>query len=66
MTFLAVARLGRYTAAAQVLGVNHSTVSRRIAALEETMGGRVLTRASGAWVVTPLGPQPHHFTSKTP
>lgn len=55
MTFLAVARLGRYTAAAQVLGVNHSTVSRRIAALEEAMGGRVLTRASGGWAVTPLG-----------
>ncbi|WP_448002140.1 LysR family transcriptional regulator [Agromyces bauzanensis] len=55
MTFLAVARLGRYTAAAQVLGVNHSTVSRRIAALEDTMGGRVLTRASGGWAVTPFG-----------
>ncbi len=42
MTFLSVARLGRYTAAADVLGVNHSTVSRRITALESAMGGRVL------------------------
>lgn len=55
MTFLAVARLGRYTAAAEVLGVNHSTVSRRIAALEAAMGGRVLVRTAGEWDVTDLG-----------
>lgn len=55
MTFLAVARLGRYTAAAEVLGVNHSTVSRRIAALEHAMGGRVLVRTTGGWEVTDLG-----------
>ncbi|MCD2440760.1 LysR family transcriptional regulator [Agromyces sp. SYSU K20354] len=55
MTFLAVARLGRYTAAAQVLGVNHSTVSRRIAALEAAMGGHVLTRGAGGWETTALG-----------
>ena len=55
MTFLAVARLGRYTAAAEVLGVNHSTVSRRIAALEGAMGGRVLVRTTGGWEVTDLG-----------
>lgn len=55
MTFLSVARLGRYTAAAEVLGVNHSTVSRRIAALEGAMGGRVLVRTTGGWEVTDLG-----------
>jgi len=55
MTFLAVARLGRYTAAAEVLGVNHSTVSRRIAALEQAMGGRTLVRTSGGWELTQLG-----------
>lgn len=55
MTFLTVARLGRYTAAADVLGVNHSTVSRRIAALESAMGGRVLVRTTGGWEVTALG-----------
>jgi DNA-binding transcriptional LysR family regulator len=55
MTFLAAARLGRYTAAAEVLGVNHSTVSRRIASLEDAMGGRVLVRTSAGWEVTPLG-----------
>jgi DNA-binding transcriptional LysR family regulator len=55
MTFLAAARLGRYTAAAEVLGVNHSTVSRRIAALEDAMGGRVLVRTAAGWEVTDLG-----------
>ena len=55
MTFLSVARLGRYTAAGEVLGVNHSTVSRRIAALETAMGGRVLVRTAGGWEVTALG-----------
>ncbi len=55
MTFLSVARLGRYTAAADVLGVNHSTVSRRITALESAMGGRVLVRTTGGWEVTELG-----------
>lgn len=55
MTFLAVARLGRYTAAADVVGVNHSTVSRRIAALERAMGGRVLVRTPTGWEVTDLG-----------
>lgn len=55
MTFLAVARLGRYTAAAEVVGVNHSTVSRRIAALEAAMGGRVLVRSASGWEVTAIG-----------
>ena len=55
MTFLAVARLGRYTAAAEALGINHSTVSRRIAALEAAMGGRVLVRGAAGWEVTALG-----------
>ncbi|QIG41339.1 LysR family transcriptional regulator [Microbacterium sp. 4R-513] len=55
MTFLAAARLGRYTAAAEVLGVNHSTVSRRIASLEDAMGGRVLVRTASGWEVTELG-----------
>lgn len=55
MTFLAVARRGRFTAAADVLGVNHSTISRRIAALERAMGGRLLVRSPSGWVVTELG-----------
>ncbi|WP_344784859.1 LysR family transcriptional regulator [Microbacterium kribbense] len=55
LTLLAVARLGRYTAAAEVLGVNHSTVSRRLAALEADMGGRMLVRTNAGWQITALG-----------
>lgn len=55
MTFLAVSRSGRYTTAAAALGVNHSTVSRRIAALENAVGGRVLVRTPTGWEVTALG-----------
>ncbi|TQL43623.1 DNA-binding transcriptional LysR family regulator [Leucobacter komagatae] len=55
MTFLAVARLGRYTAAADSLGINHSTVSRRLAALEESLGDRVLVRTPNGWELTDLG-----------
>lgn len=57
MTFLAVARLGRYNAAGEALGVNHSTVSRRIRSLEKAMGGRVLVRTPTGWEVTGLGRQ---------
>lgn len=55
MTFLAVARLGRYTAAADSLGINHSTVSRRLAALEASLGDRVLVRTPSGWELTDLG-----------
>ena len=36
-SFLAVARAGRLTAAAAKLGVDHSTLSRRISALEHAL-----------------------------
>lgn len=55
MTLLAVARLGKFTAAAASLGVNHSTVSRRIEALERLLDGRVLDRSAVGWEVTALG-----------
>ncbi len=42
--FLAVARAGSLSGAAKVLGVNHSTVSRRIAALEKNHGVRLFNR----------------------
>lgn len=55
VTFLTVARLGRYTASARALGVNHSTVSRRIADLEKALGGKLLAHSGDGWVVTDLG-----------
>ena len=47
LVLLAVGRSGRYTTAAEELGLNHTTISRRIAALEQSIGGRVLARVAG-------------------
>ncbi len=55
LVLLAVGRSGRYVTAAEELGINHTTISRRIAALEHAMGGRVLTRVTGGWELTDLG-----------
>ena len=55
LVLLAVGRSGRYTTAAEELGLNHTTISRRIAALEQSIGGRVLARVAGGWELTDLG-----------
>src|SRR3989337_1310157 len=56
LVLLAVGRSGRYNTAAEELGLNHTTISRRIAALEQSIGGRVLARVGGGRGLTPLGP----------
>ncbi|WP_229718659.1 LysR family transcriptional regulator [Nocardia jinanensis] len=55
LVLLAVGRSGRFVTAAEELGLNHTTISRRIAGLEQTLGGRVLTRVTGGWELTDLG-----------
>ncbi|WP_419904596.1 LysR family transcriptional regulator [Kiloniella sp.] len=50
--FLEVARSGNITAAAKKLGVNHSTVSRRIQALEEQNGVRLFERIPTGYEMT--------------
>lgn len=55
LVLLAVGRTGRFTAAAASLGLNHTTVSRRITALERDLGGRLLARSAGGWELTELG-----------
>ncbi len=57
MTFLTVARLGRFTAAANSLGINHATVSRRINSLEKVTGQRLLLRSQSGWEITTEGRQ---------
>jgi DNA-binding transcriptional LysR family regulator len=52
-TFLAIARGGSLNAAADSLGVNHSTIWRRLAALEEALSAVVFDRPS--YELTPLG-----------
>lgn len=55
LVLLAVARTGRYTSAATHLGLDHTTVARRIAALEEALGGRVVAQSAAGWELTDLG-----------
>lgn len=54
-TFLFVARTGRLVHAAQLLGVDHTTVGRRISALERQTGARLFDRTKGRWALTPDG-----------
>lgn len=51
----AIVETGRLTAAAKKLGVDHSTVSRRLQALEQTLGARLLARVDEGWVLTEPG-----------
>jgi molybdate transport repressor ModE-like protein len=53
--FLAFARAGSMQAAAKALGVNQSTVQRRIAELEECVGDRLVERHLGGYRLTGLG-----------
>ncbi len=53
--FLAVARAGQILGAARRLGLNHATVSRRVAALEEALGARLFQRLTTGTELTPAG-----------
>ena len=52
---LAVIREGSVTAAANKMGVNHTTVSRRISALEKQLQVSLFDRSTTGWLVTPVG-----------
>ena len=52
---LAVVREGSVTAAARKLGVNHTTVSRRVTALEEQLNATLFDRSTAGWLLTPFG-----------
>ncbi|HVW55903.1 MAG TPA: LysR family transcriptional regulator [Rhizobiaceae bacterium] len=53
--FLAVARAGQILGAARRLGLNHATVSRRVAALEESLKARLFRRLTTGSELTPAG-----------
>ncbi len=53
--FLAVARSGTISGGAKQLGVQHSTVSRRVRHLEENLGTRLLDRKTGRYELTRAG-----------
>ncbi len=52
---LAVARAGRMVSAAALLGVDHTTVKRRIDRLEAALGVRLLDRGADGWELTAIG-----------
>ena len=53
--FLAITRSGSLTAAAEQVGVNQSTMSRRLAALEAAAGQPLVERTPVGYVCTPAG-----------
>lgn len=53
--FLALARVGRLRGAASAIGVNHTTLMRRLGLLEERLGGRLFDRSSQGFALTQLG-----------
>jgi DNA-binding transcriptional LysR family regulator len=53
--FLAIARSGSLNGAAHALGVNHSTVFRRLNAFEDRLGVRLFERLPEGYVATPEG-----------
>ncbi len=52
---LSVARTGRLVSSAALLGVDHTTVRRRIDRLEATLGARLLDRGADGWELTAIG-----------
>jgi DNA-binding transcriptional LysR family regulator len=55
--FLAVARHGGLTSAATSLGINHSTVARRLSGLEKGLRTKLVTRTPAGAVLTSAGQQ---------
>ncbi|MDI9929956.1 LysR family transcriptional regulator [Rhodococcus sp. IEGM 1354] len=53
--FLEVSRTGRLTDASRTLGVDHTTVGRRITALEKSAGQRLFDRTPTGWRLTEAG-----------
>ncbi len=52
---LELSRQGSLSGAARALGVNHATVGRRLAALEQQLGAALTERAGRQWRLTALG-----------
>lgn len=53
--FCAVVRLGRFSEAADVLSITPSALSRRIANIEQRLGGELFTRTTRKITLTPTG-----------
>src|SRR3978361_960691 len=63
--FLAVARGGSVRAAAGRLGINHSTVLRRIGQLEERLGTQMFEKLPSGYRLTPAGEEVLELANQT-
>lgn len=54
-SFFAIAEQGSLSGAAASLGVNHSTMFRRLQAFEQELGGRLFDKLDNRYVLTPMG-----------
>jgi DNA-binding transcriptional LysR family regulator len=54
-SFLAVARTGKLTAGAKSLRIDHSTLSRRLTALEKSLGTKLFDHHVSGYLLTPHG-----------
>lgn len=52
---LAIGRAGRMITAGALLGVEHTTVKRRIERLEQALGARLVERGADGWELTAVG-----------
>lgn len=57
LALVAIARAGRMTSASVLLGVDHTTVRRRVTRLERALGARLVDRGVDGWELTELGRQ---------
>lgn len=62
--FLAIGRAGSISGAAKRLGVQHSTVSRRLRSLEERLGTRLIDRRTSGYELTDAGEELQLSASK--
>lgn len=62
--FLAVAREGSVRAAAEMLGVNHTTVLRRVAQLEENLGAQMFEKLPSGYRLTDAGEEILEFADQ--
>lgn len=53
--FLELSRRGRLNEASRALGVDHTTVGRRITSLEKAVGQRLFDRTTSGWLLTEAG-----------
>jgi DNA-binding transcriptional LysR family regulator len=53
--FAALARFGSLSATARALAVNHATVARRLAGLEQALGSKLFERRPSGYELTPAG-----------